>query len=708
MAISITESINTLVAAYKTQLRQPLKILQAKKAVYEQVNSAFSILSDYFSIVQDLSTPLKGTDTDSVYYAKSATSSDTSVVTATAENEASAGVHTISISQLAKNYTQVGKNYIDADTSTAIFTALGANTYKFDIMIAGTSTEIEVVITDGDTDDEILSNIASAINSSDAKVNATVTHQISSDSRLVLTTETTGNTDTILIKDTSGTLAETVEITTAEYDKKNTTEFQDTGTEISTAIGAGTSIISLSKNGVTKNIEITTNGTDQNEQVLTDIRDEINDASSSKLIAQVIGAAAQRKLQIMSADSSQDSTHYVPGDEDITPGSYTFTMFVKDDTTGNVTSADINVTVNAGDTNTVVLNNMKTAINASGLDVTATVDTDTDGNEYLHIVTDNANDVLSTEDKTGDLAETTSIINTDLFSVEDISDPHSGKTDTLAEYTGINTTDEKDNSSGGYIYKDTEINSEFILNGLSMERTSNAVTDAITGMTFNLLKVQTSPDVTIHVSSDADTVKGTVESWIDQYNSVLEYLYATTRVEEVGEEKFEGGPLSEEYFYKNLIWKFRSLMAKKVEGVTNSNYSHLFEIGITADSKGKLSISDSAKFEEALAENIANVSDLFNSTTEPEEGNTKGKAVELYDFIENYVKLGGYIDASEDAYDNRVEYLDTRIARMETSILRKLAAYRKSLGRMQEMMAMLQGQHTMLMMYYGSSTGTSF
>ncbi len=700
---SISDSINALVSAYETELRKPLRVLEAKKSVYEQVNSALSLMNDYFDILQNLSTPLKSTDTDSVYYTKSASSSDSTIVTATATNEASVGAHSISISQLAKSYAQVGENYTDAATNTTISDALGAGTYEFKIMIAGTSTDVSVNITAGDTDDEVLSSIASAINSSDAEVNATVIHQISSDSRIILTAEETGSVDVILIKDTSGTLAETIKIHNAEYNKTDATEFVNTNTDISTAIGAGTNLISLSKNGITTSIEVTTNGTDTNQDVLEDVRDAINNASSLKTIAQVIGVAANRELQMMSAVSSQDSTHYVTGDEDISPGNYIFTIYVKDDATGTVTSADINVTVIAGDTNEDVLDSMKTAIDAQGLAITTTVETADGGQKYLHIITDDTDDVFSIEDKTGDLAETTSIINEDLLLVEDISEPNSGKTDTLAEYIGINTIDEKTDSSGGYIYNNTEINSKFVLNELNIERTSNTVSDVVTGVTFNLLEVQTSSNVTVQVSNDVDTVKGSVESWIDQYNSVLKYLYETTRIEETGDEEFSGGPLSEESFYKSVVWKFRELMAEKVEGVTNSDYSHLFEIGITADSDGYLSISDSSTFETALNDNITNISDLFNMTGDTDA--EKGKAIRLYDFIEDYVKLDGYINSSEESYLSRIEYLDDRITRKEASIERKLLSYRTQLGQFQQMMAILQGQYSMLSMYYGSSSG---
>ena len=710
---SITESINKLISAYRTQLRQPLRVLQARRTVYGQVNSALSIMSDYLSILQDLSTPLKKTGTDSVYYAKAGTSSDTTVVTATAANEAAVGVHTISISQLAKNYTQISNEYTSTEKKISGDPGyLDGKECEFKIMINGVTTDISVAIGD-DTDEEVLLNIAEAINSSDAKVNATVIHQTSSKSRLILTAEETGNEDTVLIKDTSETLATTIGIQNAGYNEISATK-EKVGTTIRTDfVGTGDCIFSVSVNGITRNITVNIGDTDTDHDVLNKIMEEINKSDVSKTSAGVLATlieihppevATHEYIRVMNSKIAQDSTHYVADDEDISPETYVFTMYVRKDGETTVTKVDdIQVIVNAGDTNSVVLGKMETAINnkmtALSLNITASVKTDDDEKKYLQIVSDNEKDVFSIEDKTLELAETIKIIGKDLFSVEDISDPKTGKTYTLTEYITLHTTDEKTDSSAGYIYKDTELNSEFILNELQMERTSNTVSDAVTGITLNLLKVQTSPDVTIQVSNNVADVKATVNSFIDQYNSVLEYLYSTTRTTQTGDEKFETAVLSEEYFYKDLTWKLRELMAEEVTTVTNTNYELLFNIGITADTKGKLSISDSSKFENALSEDITNVSDLFNTS--------EGKAVKLYDFLENYIKVGGYIDNSENAHEDRIEYLDARISRMEASINRKLAAYRKSLGVMQEMMAMLQGQYTMLMMYYGLSTGTS-
>ncbi|HNT35625.1 MAG TPA: flagellar filament capping protein FliD, partial [bacterium] len=80
----------------------------------------------------------------------------------------------------------------------------------------------------------------------------------------------------------------------------------------------------------------------------------------------------------------------------------------------------------------------------------------------------------------------------------------------------------------GYGQELTEArNATFDLDGITMTRSSNLVSDAITGMTFSLLKDSTET-VTLSVASDQSPTVSAVQSFVDNYNATLSYIKEQT------------------------------------------------------------------------------------------------------------------------------------------------------------------------------------
>jgi flagellar hook-associated protein 2 len=58
----------------------------------------------------------------------------------------------------------------------------------------------------------------------------------------------------------------------------------------------------------------------------------------------------------------------------------------------------------------------------------------------------------------------------------------------LLNTLGVSTGSQTSGTNGGYITADSSLNSLFTMDGLSFSRDSNKVSDALTGVTFNLLQ----------------------------------------------------------------------------------------------------------------------------------------------------------------------------------------------------------------------------
>jgi len=193
---------------------------------------------------------------------------------------------------------------------------------------------------------------------------------------------------------------------------------------------------------------------------------------------------------------------------------------------------------------------------------------------------------------------------------------------------------------------------------------------------------------TITVNVDTESVKGEVKGVLDAYNEALKFLRTNTQM---NPNTYKAGALSNDTTYRRIINELRGIASGEVSGVNNSDYSRLFSIGIEADNKGLLSITNSGKFTEALESNTANVSDLFRASD--------GIAVELENFINNFVKTGGTIDNSKKNIDDQVTYLSGRISSMDEWLLKRETQLRNEFAKLQEAMSRISSQQSFFSMF---------
>lgn len=208
---SSSAAVDQLVAQYRASQRKPIANVENKKttltARLNVLGELRTKLETLFSTVKDLS----ATGTSSKFSTFTVSSTLTSIATATATSSAVSGTHTLLVTQLAKSDSVLSSLF--SNSGTDIVTAEGAGTKQIQLTVNGTNTPVNVDLTGGDTNATVLSNIATAINSSGAAVSASVVSVTSSTSRLVLTSKTTGSTDAISLSNLSGTLLDNIGLT---------------------------------------------------------------------------------------------------------------------------------------------------------------------------------------------------------------------------------------------------------------------------------------------------------------------------------------------------------------------------------------------------------------------------------------------------------------------------------------------------------------
>ena len=352
---------------------------------------------------------------------------------------------------------------------------------------------------------------------------------------------------------------------------------------------------------------------------------------------------------------------------------------------------NIDVTVEASvfsQANDNVLADIASAItNAMGEALTTAVDYDGEGDEDEFILNNidivNA-DVVTEEDGVSRL------ILRSASSGYSYRMDFTDSSDELLTALNINSSSVSSGSSGGYITSvgssvtDSELNSKFVVNGLTFYRDSNNITDALTGVTLDLLNTFTTPQ-TVTVSADIDGVKKEVQDFLDAFNGAIDYLRENAEMNPATKER---GILSDDGLYRNMTGTLRSKLQTIVSNTSSATYDRLYDLGIESDTSGHYSIVDSSKFEMALDSNTTNISEIFNASD--------GIATLVQEYVDAFVKVGGSIDGSKGALNDSILQLNTRITYWDEVLAKREVQLRDEFTRIQTMMSQLSNQQSFL------------
>lgn len=219
--------IESLVQQYRASQRKFILPLENRKT---SLNARIRALADLKKKLEDLDSLSKGLmreDSGSSLGVHAAKSSDDSVVEASVSSGKAAGIHTLTVTQLAKQDTVLSARVNSQGDS--IVTNFGAGERFFTLTIQGEITDINVVIEDDDTNVTVMNKIAAAVNSSGTEVSATVINDTSSTSRLVLKSKETGSENAIVLNESGGGLLHAIGLSSDVLSGRNASSASEAG-----------------------------------------------------------------------------------------------------------------------------------------------------------------------------------------------------------------------------------------------------------------------------------------------------------------------------------------------------------------------------------------------------------------------------------------------------------------------------------------------
>jgi flagellar hook-associated protein 2 len=230
----------------------------------------------------------------------------------------------------------------------------------------------------------------------------------------------------------------------------------------------------------------------------------------------------------------------------------------------------------------------------------------------------------------------------------------------------------------GYVLAESALNSKFEFNGLSLERNSNTITDLLAGVTVNLKSVMQATDTTVSLTVEGDTtkVKDKVQSFVTKFNEL--YTYLKEKSTSTGTTR---GLLLGDSTADSVLSILRTVATGTISGISTTDINTLSKLGITFTTSSGLTISDSSRLESAIKDNISQVEAVFNSTN--------GIATVLYDRLNPYLGVDGYITKSKANFSTSIQSLADNITYQQTRIDKNAEMLRNQYLKLQSQLATL-------------------
>lgn len=224
------------------------------------------------------------------------------------------------------------------------------------------------------------------------------------------------------------------------------------------------------------------------------------------------------------------------------------------------------------------------------------------------------------------------------------------------------------------------------VDGIGITRSSNVVGDAITGVTFSLVKdTVASGPISVTVSKDSSAVKGKIQSFISAYNDLRSYISANTKYNSVSK---VAGPLMGEMAVNTVSSGLVSLLGNAVSGLTGT-FTSLSRVGITNQKDGTLSMS-ATKMDAAMGADFQGVVDLFskNLTT-----GTEGVAYKIQAKIDQWMSsAGGAVATRKTGLSDAIRRLAGQMSEKESAVVVYEKALKEKYSRMELLVSRLRNQ----------------
>lgn len=484
--------------------RRPVRILQQRQQDLTKQKSTWSDLNARLLALVGMVNTLTTTPT---FQIKSATSSNTSILTTSAASTATAGSYTVRVQQLALAHSVATDSHLTSETGNPLRTMLvnegiipGASpmaTETFSITVGSSTKSITI-----NTTTKTLSDLLSEINTQAGDlVTASVINDSPTSQKLVLTSKTTGRAGEVYFSDSANDLLESLGLMDNDVS-------DDTGVEVTEAFTGGDAVPhndSINPVGYVETApadwEIHANQYDVFNVGAGAFTSRVDVAGALTGLNTYTNVEATVTMNLQDSGNADNGALWLRANDALTSG-YKVSI-TGDEVPGGFTKWSVELFRVVGGVPTQIASSSYTFQNNTNYTITARAE-----GQNVRVML-GGQEVID-------------------FTDTDPTAPTSGKVALEANGGVAGVETHFDNLeirriSAKNVLQQAQ-DAVFTLNNIPVVSSSNTNTNAINGVTLNLVSAAPATDVNLTVSADTSSVKTSIENFVSQYNDVIGFF----------------------------------------------------------------------------------------------------------------------------------------------------------------------------------------
>ncbi len=267
--------------------------------------------------------------------------------------------------------------------------------------------------------------------------------------------------------------------------------------------------------------------------------------------------------------------------------------------------------------------------------------------------------------------------------------------------------------------------------GITITRPTNEIDDVIPNVTLNIHDV-TDRAATITIDPDTETAKEQLITFVAQYNRLMAEVNILTQnkpeiiseLEYLSDDEVETanerlGMFSGEFSLTNTKNNLQQIASNAYNSSDDSEINMLSQLGISTSAstggfsgvtssrlRGYLEINEDI-LDDALANNILDIKNLFGYDTDEDLVIDSGLAFQMDKHLQAFTQVGGIIATKNSSLDRQIDSSETKIASLEDKLVETEQNLKVQYGRMESALNSLESQSSSITNFSNQNSGNN-
>jgi len=238
------------------------------------------------------------------------------------------------------------------------------------------------------------------------------------------------------------------------------------------------------------------------------------------------------------------------------------------------------------------------------------------------------------------------------------------------------------------------------INGTTVSRSSNTITDLVPGLTINLVGTG---DSTITVAQDGSALSSKISAFVTAFNTLDKSLKDISSYDATAK---KGAALYGDPAINSLRREIRSIVTSTLNDVSATSYNRLSQVGVSFKSDGTLSL-DSSVLNAAISANFNKVASLFSGTGDSADGSElQGFAYQLNTLLTSATGIDGLITNRKSSLQSDVRRLQARAEQEQLRLADLQQMYQKQYTALDRTVASLNSMASYLTNQFDAMSNT--